>query len=830
MVDLFAGCGRRPAALAALLIALAVQAGQPAYGPPQRVDPATTGDGAIGDQFGRALARSGSTLAVGARQVVVVSPQAAEGIQSGAVFIFRDEGAALLPLQRIEPPDPDEGDLFGEAIALAGDLLLVGASGADREGLEDRGVAYILRRGADGFVPEATLAPPQPAAALRFGSAVEVLDADTVAVGMPGASACAADAPGRVAVYRRVAGTWTAVTTLVSPQAAPGDAFGAALAVQGDRLLVGLPCVAGAGALTQSGAVDAFESGAGFGFVARLLDPQPTARARFGAALRLDADLALVGAPGDVASTRGFVRPFARSGGAFVAGTRIEAVDGAAGDGFGFSIDRDGDTLLVGAPGRLEGDGGGYVFVREHAVFAQRAVLEDRSIPEGGGLTGIAVVLAAGRALLGADLALVLPNRSQGAVRTWTGAGGDWTPGPRLDRGDGAAGEFFGFALAVDGTRAAVGAFLDDTAIGGDDAGSVSMYQRGDTGWIRTQRVTDPAGAPEDWFGRSVALAGDWLVVGAPRDIPDGGSATDDSGSVSVFRRSGGDWVFACRLLAPDGNGDDNFGFALAFDGVRLLVAAPGRDDGAVDRGGGYGWSVRPDCKDWRFDGKLVPQQAPAGALAGISLALDGDLAVLGAPQAAVSGRAAQGTVTRFVWQGAAWVEVAPVVASDGAAGDLFGAAVALARGGDRLAVGGSGVRLDADSPNVGAAWVFRLDGAVVQEARLQAAVPQAGAVFGTAIAMAGQVLAVGASGEDIGAAANRGRVHLWRRQDTVWLPVGTLDPHDATSNTFFGRVLAADSGTLVVGGPLRATAVNPAAGAAWFYPDADTLFADSFD
>jgi hypothetical protein len=821
----------RPAtALCCLLFTFAAQAGALPYGPPQRVDPATTGDGAIGDQFGRALARSGTTLVVGARQVVLVSPDAPEGIQSGAAFVYENVAGALQPVQRVVAPAPGEDDLFGEAIALAGDLLLVGASGTDGDGFADRGAAHLFRRGPSGFVHEATLAPPQPEASLRFGAAVAVLDGDTVAIGMPREANCGATLPGRVAVFRRVGGTWTAVVTLASPQAAGGDGFGAALAAQGDRLLVGQPCVAGPGPIAQAGAVDVFDSGTGFAAAGRLVEPVAAERARFGGALRLDADLAVVGAPGDLASVRGFARIYARSGGLLSPVQRIEAGDIVASDGFGFALDREGDTLLVGAPGRFAGDGGGHVFIREAGTFVQRALLEDRSIPEGGGLTGIAVALFGGRALLGADLAIVLPNRAQGAVRTWLGSGATWTPGPRLDRGDGAAGEFFGFALAVDGTQGAVGSFLDDTATGGDDAGSVSVFARGDGGWQRTQRVQAPDGAPEDWFGRSVALAGDWLVVGAPRDITGGGTALADTGSVSVFRRVGGTWAFACQLLPADGSGDDNFGFSLAFDGVRLLVAAPGRDDGAIDRGAAYAWTVRPECASWRFDGKLVPQQAPPGALAGISIALDGDLAVLGAPQAAVAGRAAQGLVARFRFDGAAWQEQSPVLASDGAAGDLFGASVALAPGGARLAVGGSGVRLDAMNSNVGAAWVFALGAGVAQEARLQAATPEAGAGLGAAVALSGDLLAVGASGEDTGGVSNLGRVHLWRRVAGAWTPAGTLAPADGTANSFFGRTLTADFGTLAVGGPLRALGDNPAAGSAWLYPDAENLFADGFE
>jgi hypothetical protein len=800
-------------------------AGTSDFGPPQRLDPLAVGDGAVGDQFGGALARDGATLVVAARQLVLPSAEAAEGVQSGAVFVYEDIAGSLQPVQRLLPPLPGEGDLFGESVALSGDLLLVGAGGVDAGGIEDRGSAHVFRRAGATFVHEAELAPPVPAAGQRFGTTVRVVDATTIAVGMPRGAVGAAAEAGQVVVFRRVAATWSAVATLQSPDAAAGDGFGAAIAAHGDRLLVGVPGGDAPGA-PNAGRVEVFDTAGAFPWLGRLEEAQAAADARFGASLRLDADLALVGAPGNLAATRGFVRAYVRSGGTFGVAERIAASDALSGDGFGFALDRVGDTLLVGAPGRFQGAGGGYVFSRVGGSLVQRALLEDRSTPEGDGLTGVAVALFGTRALLGADLAVVLPNRAQGLVRVWTGADATWTAAPRIDRGDGVAGEFFGTALSVDGNRVAVGAYLDDTAFGGDDAGTVTLFTRGDAGWTRSVRLDAFDGAPEDWFGRSVALAGDWLLVGAPRDITSG---VADTGSAYLFRRVAAGWTFSRKLVPSDAVSDDGFGLALAFDGRRLVVSAPGRDDGEVDRGGAYAWTLLDDGT-LRFDGKLVPASVPAGGLAGIALALQGDLLAMGAPQATVQGRAGRGMVARFRWNGSAWAEIEPVIAADGATGDLFGNAVALSPDGTRLAVGAPGVRIDAMNGGAGAAYVFRLDAPVVQEARLLPAERQAGAGFGVAVALDDARLAVGASGEDIDGAANRGRVHLWRRDAGAWAAAGTLEPADAIAQSFYGRSLSRDVGLLAVGGPLRATAVNPAAGSAWMHPDADALFADGFD
>lgn len=801
-------------------------AGAATLGSPQRLDPLATGDGAIADQFGRGLAVDGTTLAVGARQLVVPSPQAAEGVQSGAVFVYQDTGGVLVSVQRVLSPAPAEGDLFGEALAVSSELLAVGAPGADGPGATDRGSLHVFRRSGGAFVHEVELLPPQATADQRFGSAVAILDATTIVVGMPGDSVAGTTASGRVLVFRRLAASWTAVATLQSPDAAAGDDFGAALAVQGDRLLVGAPRVDAVGGIIDAGAVEVFDTTAGFAWLGRLAEAQPAANARFGSALWLDAAHAIVGASGNLSGNRGFARVFTRSGGVFAPAERLEGGDGVAADGFGFALARSGDTLLVGAPGRFFGDGGAHVFVRTGGTFVERALLQDRSVPEGGGVTGVAVALIGGRALLGADQAIVLPNRAQGAVRIWSGADATWTAQQRLDRGDGVAGEFFGTALSVDATRLAVGAFLDDTEFGGDDAGTVSVFARGDAGWARTQRLVAQDGQPEDWFGRSVALAGDWLVVGAPRDITSG---VFDTGSAYVFRRLGGNWVQQRKLVPADVQADDAFGLSIAFDGRRLLIAAPGHDSEAADRGAAYAWTLLPDGV-LRFDGKLVPVAVPAEGLAGIAMALRGDTLLMGAPQATVQGRAGRGMLARFDWNGSAWVEGAPVIAADGATGDLFGVALAFSPDGAFLAVGAQGARIDAMNPNAGKAYVYRFDGAFAEQAQLLPAVREADARFGTAVAFDAGRLAVGASGEDTGGIANRGRVHLWRREADAWVAAGTVEPADAVAQSAFGRALAGDFGVLAVGGPLRPTAVNPAAGAVWVYPDADALFADGIE
>lgn len=804
-----------------LLPCIALAGPGPAYLPPQRVGPAVTGDGAIADRFGLALVHEGTTLVVGGRQVVVPAQDSAVGWKSGAVFVYTDSGTAFVAGPRLLPPQPAEDDLFGEAIALSGDLMVVGAPGTDGDEMPNRGAAHVFRRQGAAWNLEATLSIGDGAAEDRFGQSVAI-GGDVAWIGAPGRAA----EQGVVVGFRRVAGVWTETSRVQAASPLAGERFGAALAADASLLLVGVP-FADAASVVDAGAVDRFDTSAAPGTAVRLGAAAPSALARFGSALWAGASSVFVGAPGDLSSVPGRVHAYVRSGATLVGDGSFVASDTAPADGFGSSLDFDGAQLLVGAPARLVGIGGGYVFTRVGGLWTQQARLEDSSAPEGGGLTGGSAALVGGRALLGADLATALPNRSQGLVRVWRGAASSWMPEARIDRGDGAAGEVFGFAVAVDGPRAAVGSFLDDTPDGGDDAGSVTLFDRTDAGWVRGARITAPDGEPEDFFGRAVALDGDLLVAGAPRDILDTGVGA--RGSAWVFRRgTSGAWTAIARLVAPDAQPDDAFGLAVAVQGDRIVVAAPGRDDGGTNRGGAYGWTVFDD-DSLRYDGKVLPSSVPDFAFAGIGLSLDADRVALGAPGARIGNRSGQGMIALFRFSGAAWVEAGSVIAADGAAGDNFGDIVAFEPGAARLAVGAPGVSLDEKNTGIGAAYVFRLEGAPVQETRLQAPLPQALAEFGATLAIRDGRLLVAAPSEDVGGQADFGRVYRFERIAGAWQAAGTVDPVDATPFTGFGRGLAIDSGSAVIGGPQRAS-VGPAEGSAWFFADADALLRDGFD
>ena len=122
-------------------------------------------------------------------------------------------------------------------------------------------------------------------------------------------------------------------------------------------------------------------------------------------------------------------------------------------------------------------------------------------------------------------------NADQGSAYVFTRSGTTWSQQAKLTAADGAAGDWFGYSVAVSGDTAVVGAAGDDVGANADQ-GSAYVFARSGTTWTQQAQLTAADGAAGDCFGRSVAVSGDTAVVGASDD--DVGANTDQ-GSAYVF-------------------------------------------------------------------------------------------------------------------------------------------------------------------------------------------------------------------------------------------------------------------------------------------------------
>jgi hypothetical protein len=284
------------------------------------------------------------------------------------------------------------------------------------------------------------------------------------------------------------------------------------------------------------------------------------------------------------------------------------------------------------------------------------------------------------------------PDCDSGSAYVYVHSSGVWPQRQRLTALDAAAGANFGGSVAVDGDTAVVGAREADHA-GVVAAGSAYVFVRADGVWTQQQKLTAPNPATGEGFGQSVSVMGDTVVVGAAYTPALGGPPA--RGSAYVFRYHPdrppeSRWVEEQQLTPSDSAPDDHFGFRVSVSGDTAVVGAHTNDHAGADSGAAYvfvrpfnGWAATPF--PMTETAKLVASDAAAGDIFGDAVSVDGDTIVVGAMRnddACPANPACQsGSAYVFVKPASGWVdmtETAKLTASDAAAEDDFGVSVSL--------------------------------------------------------------------------------------------------------------------------------------------------------
>jgi hypothetical protein len=342
---------------------------------------------------------------------------------------------------------------------------------------------------------------------------------------------------------------------------------------------------------------------------------------------------------------------FAESGGTWTQQQELTASDGAPGDWFGESVAVDGSTVVVGAPrhevGRNASQGAAYVFVQSGTTWGQEAELT-ASDGAAADMFGWSIAVDGSTVVMGAPHHEVGSNAKQGAAYVFVQSGTTWGQGAELTASDGAAGDKFGWSVAVSGGTAVVGAIFHTV---GSNAGQGAAYVFVQNGgmWSQQAELTASDGATKDYFGSSVAVSGGTAVVGSPGPVTFTHSLTY-AGAAYVFVQSGTTWSQQAELTASDGAGSDNFGNSVAVDentstavvGALNHAVSHDGDQGAayvfVQSGTNWGQQAELTASDWAGDDNF-----------GASVALSGSTAVAGAPWHSVGSSKWQGTAYVFV-------------------------------------------------------------------------------------------------------------------------------------------------------------------------------------
>lgn len=360
---------------------------------------------------------------------------------------------------------------------------------------------------------------------------------------------------------------------------------------------------------------------------------------------------------------------------------------------------------------------------------------------------------------------------------------------------DGTLNDQFGHRVSLDGDTLAVGVQTDDVGTN-TDQGSVRIYVRSGAAWTLQQTLTASDGAAGDYFGYSVSLSGDTLAVGAYGD--DVGTNANQ-GSVRIYVRSGATWTLQQTLTASDGAAGDYFGHSVSLSGETLAVGADWDDVGSnVDQG-----SVRVYARTgagWNLQATFTASDGAASDLFGAAVSLDGDTLAASATNDDVGPNANQGSVRIYARIGITWSLQATITASDGSAYDYFGSSVSL--DGNTLAVGSPYDDVGTAAAQ-GAVRVFvRTGTAWNPQATITAGDGAPYKMFGASVSLEGNTLAVGVPGDDIGSATDRGSVQAFVRTGAVWNAQATITAIDGAIYDNFGNSVSLSGDTLAVGVP----------------------------
>lgn len=433
------------------------------------------------------------------------------------------------------------------------------------------------------------------------------------------------------------------------------------------------------------------------------------------------------------------------------------------------------------------------------------------------------------------------------------------------------SGDSFGYSVAISGDTAVVGAPFENSSAGGvdgnqsdnstGDAGAAYVFVRSGNTWIQQAYLKSSNPWWDDWFGSSVAVSGDTIVIGAQFEDSnaigvDGNQNNDsatNSGAAYVFVRSGETWTQQAYLKASNTGAGDQFGIDVAVSGDTIGVGAFQEDSNATEVNGNQSDKSAIDSgavyifvrsgATWTQQAYLKATNTEADDWFGWSVGVSGDTVVVGAEQedsnaTGVGGNQGDNSASNsgaayvFGRSGVAWSQQAYLKASNTAFAANFGYSVAISE--DTVIVGAINESSSATGVNAnpftsalqaaGAAYVFAKSGiAWAQQAYLKASNTGEGDNFGRSVDVSGDTAVVGAYAEDsnaIGVGGNQsdnsangaGAAYIFNRSGAMWSQHSYLKASNTEALDFFGRSVGVSGGSVAVGAfreASNATGVN---------------------
>jgi hypothetical protein len=669
----------------------------------------------------------GFSLATDSGNTVLGAPyDNTRGYQAGVVKIFDSVSGALLHV--IDNPNPIfAARFFGASVAVSGTRVVVGSMTPFISESQNRRVnVYVYDlASATPTLPVTTLVSGTP----YFG----------VSVAISGPRVVVGDATGSAFVYDLTSNTPDTPVLTLSNSPQPGFGFGVSVAISGNRVIVGDP-------FEDTGATDA---GSAYIYnlaggtpqlpVLTLNNPSPEANDQFGFSVALSGTRFVIGVPSEDtgATDAGSAYIYDLANGTPGPLLTLNNPDPDSLDRFGVSVAISGTRIVVGDPSGgtgATGAGSAYLYDLANGTPAIPVLTLNNPTPEAHDQFGFSVAITGTRIVVGAPYDSTRADDAGSAYLYDAARGTPGAPLFELNEPSTSWGDHFGSSVAIAGTRIVIGA-PDNYETGG----SVYVYDLASGAPVLVATLDNPSTPSANaQFGRSVAISGSRVMIGAPGD--DFGGI--DSGSAYLCDLAGGPPLEMYRISNPNPRPQANFGTSVAISGSQIVIGGPGEDDGQI-RNSGIAYLFGIDGSTPQFRRRIVNPSSVEGDFFGAAVSVSGLLAAIGALYDN-TGATDAGSVYLYDISNDNAVRIASIRNPSAAEGDYFGSSVALS--GTLLVVGTPDD--DSIAVDAGAAYVYDLS--VSPPVRI-ASITNAGALvnnrFGTWVAISGTRVVISGTG-----------------------------------------------------------------------------------
>jgi CSLREA domain-containing protein len=497
----------------------------------------------------------------------IVGNTVAIGDFSGSIYVFTRNGSTWTLQQQVSA-SPLGGD-FGRHI----DIDDLDARTIVAGGFDSNQVSVFKLNGATWTEQEIL----DPGNRQGVPIPVPVIFSGTIIFGIPTDDTTAGVDSGSVFVYTLDNGTWVEQPKLIPSYERENAQAGYSVAIDGDTAVVGAWRDTSQLGTAEGAAYVYKRAEAGWRLQQKLTSMSGIDGGSFGFSTAIDGNTIAIGAKFDTGNfiTSGAAYVYVFDGVSWNFQQKLVADDGFQGDELGFSIALEGNTIIAGAwksdTAPLHDSGSAYIFTRNGTVWTQQQKLaapNAQSIDRYGASVGIS-----GNTIVVGSLDESPGGFNNGSAYVYVQNGNVWTEQQKLAALDGAPVDLFGASVAISGNTIAVGAYEDDdlngvpTGISYFDSGSAYVFVRNGNVWTEQQKLTASDGNDFDWFGYSIAIDGDTIVVGAEND-------DSSTGSAYVFTRSGTNWSQKQKTMAYDGTFNDYFGAGVGVSGNAVIVGA----------------------------------------------------------------------------------------------------------------------------------------------------------------------------------------------------------------------------------------------------------------